>query len=93
MATRKRSSKSTDTTGGHDHDRRGGSDDDGRGDAHHETAGAVEVHHAYLEHRLAGGAPATPAAYQKAFEQFRRLPGALRANPTVEQRNDDGAGS
>ena len=54
----------------------------------HEGAGTVEVHDAYLEHRLGGGAPADPAAYRRAFEQFRRLPGALRANPTVEKGDD-----
>src|SRR4051794_28555732 len=48
-----------------------------------EEAEPVEVHQAYLEHRLAGGAPATPAAYRRAVDQFQRLPGAIRSVPPV----------
>lgn len=87
MATRKRNPKNEGKGDGGKSDR-GKSDDDGSRDEHHEEAGAVEVHNAYLEHRLGGGAPATPAAYRRAFEQFRRLPGAMRANPTVAPIDD-----
>jgi hypothetical protein len=50
---------------------------------HIEEGGAVEVHRAYLEHRLAGGEPATPEAYQRALAQFEKLPGAMRSVPPV----------
>jgi len=46
-----------------------------------EEKGAVEIHRAYLEHRLAGGEPATPEAYRRAVEQFEKLPGAMRTVP------------
>ncbi len=48
---------------------------------HKEEPDAVRVHEAYLEHRLSGGEPATPEAYQRAFEQFQSLPGAVRSTP------------
>jgi hypothetical protein len=50
---------------------------------HQEEHGAVRVHEAYLEHRLGGGAPATPDAYRRGVEQFQRLPGAVRSVPPV----------
>ena len=48
---------------------------------HEEQPGAVRVHQAYLEHRLAGGEPATPEAYRRALEQFEKLPGAIQTVP------------
>jgi hypothetical protein len=48
---------------------------------HKEQSDAVRVHQAYLEHRLAGGEPATPEAYRRAVEQFQKLPGAMRSVP------------
>ena len=66
----------------------------------------MRLNEAYLEHRVAGGAPATPEAYRRAAEQFQRLPGAVRTRPGIgrasrptaapgeEPRPDDaGAGS
>jgi hypothetical protein len=32
--------------------------------------------------RMAGGVPATPQAYAKALEQWRKLPGAVMSPPT-----------
>jgi hypothetical protein len=46
---------------------------------------SVRLHQAYLEFRVAGGAPATPEAYRRAAEQFERLPGAIRTRPGVGQ--------
>ena len=43
----------------------------------------LRLHEAYLEYRVAGGAPATPEAYRRAVEQFDRLPGVIRARPGV----------
>ena len=43
----------------------------------------MRLHEAYLEYRVAGGAPATPEAYRRAVEQFDRLPGVIRARPEV----------
>jgi hypothetical protein len=37
----------------------------------------ASVHRELLERRLEGGAPATPGAYARAIEQWRRLPGAV----------------
>ena len=44
---------------------------------------SVRLNEAYAEHRVAGGAPATPEAYQRAVEQFQRLPGAVRTRPGI----------
>jgi hypothetical protein len=53
---------------------------------------AVQVHAAYLEHRLGGGRKADPEAYRRAVEQFERLPGAVRTAPSasrlIEQAQD-----
>jgi hypothetical protein len=45
----------------------------------------LRLHAAYLEYRVAGGAPATPEAYRRAAEQFDRLPGVIRTRPGVGQ--------
>ena len=50
---------------------------------HEEEGGAVQVHQAFLEHRLKGGAPATPQAFRSAIEQFQKLPGATRSVPPL----------
>lgn len=44
---------------------------------------AVELHDAYLQHRLAGGEQPNPRLYLRALDQFRRLPGAIRGRPGV----------
>jgi hypothetical protein len=46
-----------------------------------ETRESVEIHEAYLEHRLAGGKRPSAQLYLRALERFRRLPGAIRARP------------
>jgi hypothetical protein len=46
---------------------------------------SLRLHEAYLEYRVAGGAPASPEAYRRAVEQFDRLPGVIRARPGVGQ--------
>ena len=51
------------------------------------------LHDAYLEYRLAGGAPATPEAYRRAAEQFDRLPGVIRSRPGVGQVSAPGGDS
>lgn len=40
------------------------------------------IHRDYLERRLGGGAAATPEAYARALEQWRKLPGAVSTPPT-----------
>src|SRR5262249_1246063 len=42
---------------------------------------SVRLNEAYLEHRVAGGAPATTEAYRRAVEQFQRLARAGRRRP------------
>lgn len=65
---------------------------------------SVRMNEAYLGHRVAGGAPATPEAYRRAAEQFQRLPGAVRTRPGIgrafrpttppdEERRPDDAGA
>ena len=51
---------------------------------------SVLLHDAYLEYRVAGGAPATPEAYRRAAEQFDRLPGVIRARPGLGHTPRDG---
>jgi hypothetical protein len=45
----------------------------------------LRLHEAYLEYRVAGGAPTTREAYRRAVEQFDRLPGVIRTRPGVGQ--------
>jgi hypothetical protein len=42
---------------------------------------AVQVHQAYLEHRLSGGEEPDPEAYRRAAGQFQQLPGAVGGAP------------
>jgi hypothetical protein len=72
MATRKR--KHDDD---HDYDDGG----NGQQPPYEEEGSAVEVHRAYLEHRVKGGAPPTPERFRRAIEQFQKLPGAVRSTP------------
>ena len=53
------------------------------------NADPQKIHRDYLERRLGGGAPATPEAYSRALEQWRKLPGAVSTPPT-EVKVDDG---
>lgn len=83
-STRKKTAGDGGSAGGGDY---GGGDDGGSGDGKEpfrESKGAVRVHQAYLEYRLGGGEPATSQAYLRAFEQFRKLPGAIRGKPAVK---------
>lgn len=72
--------------------------DDQDREPHAEEGTAVQIHQAYLEHRLAGGEEPTPEAYRRAAEQFQRLPGVIGAppaRPAVPQRpepDDDSDG-
>lgn len=50
-----------------------------------EDEGSVRIHEAYLQHRLGGGEAATPEAFQRAVEQFERLPGAVRTGPATSR--------
>jgi hypothetical protein len=43
------------------------------------------VHQQIVERRLSGGAPATPAAYANALEQWKQLPGSIVRPPTDEK--------
>jgi hypothetical protein len=60
-------------------------------ESHEEQRGAVDVHRAYLEHRLAGGEPASPEAYRRAIEQFQKLPGAMRTVPPAASPEKPGS--
>lgn len=39
------------------------------------------IHREYVEQHLGGGEPATPEAYERGVEQWRRLPGAISRAP------------
>jgi hypothetical protein len=39
------------------------------------------IHREYVERHLGGGEPATPEAYERGVEQWRRLPGAISRAP------------
>lgn len=43
----------------------------------------LDIHEAYLQYRLGGGARPTTQAYARAFAQFKKLPGAVRGKPAV----------
>jgi competence ComEA-like helix-hairpin-helix protein len=51
----------------------------------------VLIHQAFIEHHLEGGTPATPEAYERAREQFQRLPGATRraADPVPDDASEE----
>jgi hypothetical protein len=110
MATRKpKGPRDDDRHGRKDGEHKGPKDGEHKGpeeggyqerEPHEEESGAVEVHRAYLEHRLAGGEPATPELYRRAVEQFQKLPGATRSvppatppeKPGTERAGDDEKG-
>lgn len=64
--------------------------DDGHRRPYKEESHAVDVHKAYLEHRLKGGEPASPEAYRRAIEQFQKLPGATQSTPAAVPKNESG---
>jgi hypothetical protein len=71
-----------------------GDGDDDQGKPYEEEGGAIEIHRAYLEHRVQGGDPPTPERYRRAIEQFQKLPGAVRSTPPAmpgEQEPEGGA--
>jgi hypothetical protein len=41
----------------------------------------VRIHEDYIRRHLEGGAPATREAYERAMEQWRKLPGAVVSTP------------
>ena len=45
-------------------------------------ADPVRIHQDYVQRHVGGGAPATTEAYERAVEQFNKLPGAIRTPPT-----------
>ena len=72
---------------------RGGKGDDG-GDGHgngdrqpprrgNPDADPVRIHREYIERRLGGGEPANPAQYERAQQQWQKLPGAISRPPTT----------
>jgi len=57
----------------------------------------LDIHEAFLKHRLEGGEPPSSQAYARAVEQFQKLPGAIRGKPafippapTDDDNSDDG---
>jgi hypothetical protein len=83
--------------------RRKGKGEDGDGDdgepqgPKHRGGDPVRIHEDYVRRHLGGGAPPTPEAYERAIEQFNRLPGAMRT-PTktrparpVPKSDDEGS--
>jgi hypothetical protein len=74
-----------------------GDGDDGKpqGPGEHEDDSVKRIHEDYVRRHLGGVAPATPEAYERAIEQFNRLPGAMRTPTTarparpVSKRDDD----
>lgn len=45
-------------------------------------ADPVKIHREYVERRVGGGAPPTPDAYERAIEQWHKLPGSVSTPPT-----------
>jgi hypothetical protein len=45
-------------------------------------ADPVRIHEDFVNRRVGGGAPATREAYDRALEQWHRLPGAVATSPT-----------
>jgi hypothetical protein len=54
----------------------------------HPDADPVGIHQEFIERHLGGGAPATAEAYERAVEQWNKLPGAVRVPPTRLTRDD-----
>jgi competence ComEA-like helix-hairpin-helix protein len=60
----------------------------------HHGGDPVRIHEEYVQHHLQGETPATTEAYERAHEQFRRLPGAVQRPPTevvTQERTEDRA--
>lgn len=81
---------------------RGRSNDDGDygagnppvGPGKHHGGDPVGIHEEYIRHHLEGETPATTEAYERAHEQFRRLPGSVQRPPTaivIHERSEDRA--
>jgi hypothetical protein len=69
----------------------GGGDDEPIG----EVPENLDIHEAYLRHRLEGGERPSSKAYARAVEQFRKLPGAIRGKPPFippDPPHDEGDG-
>jgi hypothetical protein len=47
----------------------------------------LDIHEAYLQHRLGGGEQPTTQAYARAFNQFKNLLGAVRGKPALKPPN------
>jgi hypothetical protein len=74
-----------------------GDDGERHGPGKHHGGDPVRIHEEYARHHVGGGAPPTPEAYERAIEQFNKLPGAFRT-PTkgspprpVPKPDDDGS--
>ncbi|MEX0277501.1 MAG: hypothetical protein AB3N19_08280 [Ruegeria sp.] len=60
----------------------------------------LDIHEAFLKHRLEGGEEPSSQAYARAVEQFQKLPGAIRGKPafvppkpTDDDSDSDAGGS
>lgn len=64
----------------------GGYDGGGRDDREPpgEEPENLDIHEAYLQHRLGGGERPTTQAFGRAVAQFKKLPGAVRGKPAVK---------
>jgi hypothetical protein len=75
MATDKRRGRGKGKDKGENGD---GDDGERHGPSKRHGGDPVRIHEDYVQRHLGGGAPATPEAYERAIEQFNRLPGAMR---------------
>jgi hypothetical protein len=87
--TRKKSSGGS--GGGGRYSGGGGGDDEPIG----EVPENLNIHEAYLRHRLEGGERPSSKAFARAVEQFQKLPGAIRGKPPFippDAPDDEGDG-
>lgn len=65
-----------------------GGDEPQRPGKHH-GGDPVEIHEEYVRRHLEGGEPATTDAYERALEQFQKLPGAVRRRPPARPQEQE----
>jgi hypothetical protein len=65
-----------------DEDETGSSDGRSEPLGRNPDADPVRIHREYVQQRLGGGALPTPQAYERALDQWHRLPGAMRGPAT-----------
>lgn len=64
---------------------RGGKGDTPQGPGKHHGGDPVRIHEEYVKRHLEGGADATLEAYERAVDDFEKMPGAVRTPSSLKR--------